>query len=210
MGGKEKHFVQNTYIYSKLLTENLCKIYCREQSIALTIIRPSQIIVSSDNRYRGGHTGPLANVLRAFCNPLIRVLVSNSRVNVIPVDYVAQVIHSNLGTEDEEYRVVYATCNDTVTPIQLMRYINPRKRILVFGRDTFLCRMIRMLELCMYRMLVMIRILTYRRYRLIRIFYRDYIYFQTNTWKFETKMRVKESSVLRTLKVCAISNNWIV
>ena len=207
---ENKHFVQNTYIYSKLLTENLCKIYCREMDISLTIIRPSQIIGSSDSKYSNGKMGALSNVVRALCSPLIWVLISNSRVNIIPVDYVAEVIHNNIEQINKDYSVVYATCNEVVTPLEVMRYVNPKKRILVFAKDTLLCRMIRKLELNLCRMLMWFRILSYKRYRLLVVFYRDYIYFQNNSWKFEPNMRVTGESVLSSLKDCAISNRWIV
>jgi len=205
---QNKHFVQNTYIYSKILTENLCKIYCKEINIALTIIRPSQIIISANSIYGDGDMGPIGAVLRAFCNPLIRTLISNGTFNVIPVNYVSEVVINNLKPIDN-FNVVYATCNETLTPIQVMKCINPSKRILVFKRNSLLCRISIMLELWFYRILVVFNRLSLQRYLLICLFYRDYVYFQNNSWNFEKKFTLAGIDILTLLKTYVTSNNLI-
>jgi len=202
---QNKHFVQNTYIYSKILSENLCKIYCEERNIALTIIRPSQIIVSTSGK---GDMGPLAGVIRAFCNPLIRILISNNTFNVIPVNYVSEVIINNLNPMDN-FKVVYATCNETLTPIQVMRHINPSKSVLIFKRNSLLCRISRMLELWFYRILVVFNRLSLNKYLLICIFYRDYVYFQNNSWNFENKITLSSIETLTLFKNYVISKKWV-
>ena len=57
--GINPHFYVNTYIYSKILTENICSHYCKKYEIPLSILRPSQISLSTCGKY-GSNFGSMA------------------------------------------------------------------------------------------------------------------------------------------------------
>ena len=90
-----KHFTHNTYIYTKVLTENICNYYCNKNNINLNIIRPSQIVVSSLNSKHGSSTATMAGV-RAICCKLIRVFNYSDNINAVPVDKVSSNIIQSL------------------------------------------------------------------------------------------------------------------
>ena len=60
-----------------------------------------------------------------------------------------------------------------------------------------------------YRILVVFNIISLRKYLLICLFYRDYVYFQNNSWNFENKFTLAGIDILTLLKTYVTSNNLI-
>ena len=203
-----KHFTHNTYIYTKVLTENICNYYCNKNNINLNIIRPSQIVVSSLNSKHGSSTATMAGV-RAICCKLIRVFNYSDNINAVPVDKVSSNIIQSL-KNNKKINIEYATSNNnTITTKELINCLIPTTYTICVNKNGWLYVILKKMERYIYRLLVFFRILSSKKYNMIVSFYKDYMYFTDNTWDFENVIKVNKELLLKNIKMYAIYKKWL-
>jgi len=174
------HFVHNTYIYSKIVTEIACTYLCDKMNCSLSIIRPSQIMMSTDGK-RGSRFGSMAFLL-SLKTLFIRSIISRSSQDVIPVDTVADAVLNEC--TNEKNRIVFATSGNQIESKVWARKVYPEKKVFFFKEKTILFKITRWTELTLCDVIEWFGWMSSRQNRAVHNFYKFYEYFNYNHWYF--------------------------
>ena len=175
------HFSHNTYIYSKIITEHICKYFAEKLKCPLSIIRPSQISLSSDGKY-ASKFGSMSYIYTLETSFIRTILNKGKKQDQIPVDKVSSIIISEYTNMSNN--IIFATSGCDLSPKKTKNIIMPSKLILFFDEKNFLFYFIRYLEIHTYKILNKYKLLSDKKYKLICSFYKNYDYFCYNTWYF--------------------------
>ena len=175
------HFSHNTYIYSKIITEHICKYFSDSIKCPLSIIRPSQIAISTDGKY-ASKFGSMSYAY-SLKTPVIRtVLNKGKRQDQIPVDTVASIIISEYTNMSNN--IIFATSGCKLSLKEVKNIIQPSKLMFFFEEKNWMFYFLRNFELLFYKLLNIFKLLNDKKYKLICLFYQNYDYFHYNKWVF--------------------------
>jgi thioester reductase-like protein len=182
------HFYQNPYIYTKILTENICAFYSKKINLPLSIIRPSQIAISTDGKY-GSQFGSMSFAF-SLKTPVIRTLLSRSKKHdQIPVDTVSSIIIKQYTSAINN--IIFATSSCNLSLELGHKIINPNKIIFYFDSLSITFYMCRYFEFFLYQIACWFGFLSPKKYNMICLFYKNYDYFHYNTWPFEANYPIE-------------------
>lgn len=183
------HFSQNTYIYSKIITEQICKYFSDKINCPLSIIRPSQIAISTDGKY-ASKFGSMSYAFSLY-TPVIRVLINKGkRQDQIPVDIVSSIIISEYTNMSNN--IILATSGSKISLKQVKQIIMPSKFMCFFDEKNVMFYFLRNLELLFYKILNIFGLLSNKKYKIICLFYQNYDYFHYNTWFFPSNYPISD------------------
>lgn len=101
---QKKHYFPNTYTFTKCLAEKFIqKEITNGSQIIYNIIRPFIITVAESIPYTGwfqGFAGALGHYVMTLMGYIKNFNCLNSKLNIVPVDYVSQIITSTLNSID--------------------------------------------------------------------------------------------------------------
>jgi thioester reductase-like protein len=197
------HYTTNTYIFSKILLEHLCVLALDGSNINLSIVRPSQICISTDGTY-GVSNVAMAGV-RFHCTSMMRTYLSKYSLDIVPVDLVSELISKNI---TKKQLIIWATSNSQITPYKLGLIVAPKKRNISFRNKSFFFYIFFWIEYMIYTILVMIKLMPQKYFNLWIRFHKDYSYFSVNKFIFPCTIVINEDDYLTTINRFCFENNW--
>jgi len=185
------HFTFNTYIFAKLLMEKICTLMIKK---GLTIIRPSQICISTDGEY--GTCNVAMAGCRFHCSPMMCVYISKYPMDIVPVDALSDLIVNSM-TDSRD--VIYGTSGSRVTALDLSNLVSPDKYNVHVESKNILYYLIYWTENIVYKTLTTIGAMNPRQYKAWRGFHKNYSYFQLHHWIFPDEIKIDEQAYLGTI-----------